>query len=390
MTDRLPDRILDRRTILRLGLFAIAGAAIPARQTHAPALASPAEFTDRASVPVSEDAASLPKVLVFLDRIIRTVAGLRPYRASGFLVRADRFGSKVIIHNYGHGGCGVTLSWGTGQLAVDLALKTPFRRAAVLGCGAVGLATARLLQDHGFQVAIYARDLPPHTTSNIAGASWGPVTLVDSDKRTPAFTAQFERASRVANRYFQTLIGERYGVKWVRMFYAGDSPLGQSWPSTVTPELYPTSAVAPGSHPFPAEFVSRRYTMLIEPNTYLPALTSDFCLRGGRIVVRDFATLGAILRLPEPLIFNCTGLGAKALFHDEELDPIKGQLTVLVPQPEIDYGVVSTSSDLYMFPRRDGIVLGGTHQEGEWSLEPDKAEADRIFRGHQQFFAAMR
>jgi D-amino-acid oxidase len=388
----MADSFLDRRSILRLGLLALAGTVVPVRRSSSaglPSIAGDDPGNPVGYVAVQQDAISLPKVQVFRGRIIRTVAGLRPYRPSGFLVRADRVGAKVIIHNYGHGGCGVTLSWGTGQLAVDLALKTHFRMAAVLGCGAVGLATARLLQDHGFQVTIYAKDLPPNTTSNIAGASWGPVTLADHDRRTPEFTSQFEQASRVANRYFQTLVGDRYGIKWAPMFYAGDSQMGPSWPSTVTPELYPTTELAKGTHPFPSAFVSRRYTMLIEPNTYLPALISDFYLRGGRIVVKDFASLASIMRLREGLIVNCTGLGAKALFHDEEMDPIKGQLTVLVPQPEIDYGVVSTSSDLYMFPRRDGIVLGGTHERGVWSLKPNEAEADRIFRGHQQFFAAM-
>jgi len=387
----MTDRLLDRRSMLRLGLLALAGTAVPVRRVASAGRLSPAGSTDlNGLAPVPQEAISLPKVRVLPDRIIRKVAGLRPFRSSGFLVRADRLEGKVIIHNYGHGGCGVTLSWGTGQLAVDLALRTAFRRAAVLGCGAVGLATARLLQDHGFQVTIYAKDLPPYTTSNIAGAMWGPVTLVDPDKRTPAFTSQFAEASRVANRYFQTLVGDRYGIKWVRMFYAGDERMGPSWPSTVTPELYPTTELARGTHPFPAAFVSQRFTMLIEPNTYLPAVISDFYLRGGRIVAKNFSTVRSILQLRERLIVNCTGLGAKALFHDEELDPIKGQLTVLVPQSEIDYGVLSTGSDLHMFPRRDGIILGGSHQSGEWSLQPDEAEADRIFKGHQQFFAAMR
>src|SRR6185436_3693532 len=36
------------------------------------------------------------------DQIIRTVVGLRPYRPSGFVVRGERMGEKVVIHNYGH------------------------------------------------------------------------------------------------------------------------------------------------------------------------------------------------------------------------------------------------------------------------------------------------
>jgi D-amino-acid oxidase len=373
---------IDRRSMLKLGMMAIAGSAIPGtRRAHAAMIGPSSPQSIRTT---------LPKVQVLPDRIIRTVAGLRPYRPSGFLVRADRHGGKTIIHNYGHGGCGVTLSWGTAHLAVDLALKAVTRKAAVLGCGAVGLATARLLQDHGFQVTIYAKDLPPYTTSNIAGGLWFPVTLVGPEGHTPAFAAQLEQASRFAHRYYQTLVSDRYGVKWMEMYYLGNSPYGLSWGPSLTPDLYRMKTLAAGEHPFQAPFVTSIYTMEIEPSIYLPAVMNDFCIRGGKIAARSFPNLASILRLPETLIVNCTGLGAKPLFNDDELVPIKGQLTVLVPQPEIDYGLVSTSNDLYMFPRRDGIVLGGTHEEGEWSLEPDPAEADRIFKGHQELFSQMR
>src|SRR6476661_5536120 len=63
-----------------------------------------------------------PRVLVDESRVIRTVAGLRPYRRSGFVVRRQALGDKALVHNYGHGGGGITLSWGSSKLAVDLGL----------------------------------------------------------------------------------------------------------------------------------------------------------------------------------------------------------------------------------------------------------------------------
>ena len=51
------------------------------------------------------------------DRIIRTTVGLRPHRPSGFVVRAEKFDDKTVVHNYGHGGAGHSLGWGTGYLA---------------------------------------------------------------------------------------------------------------------------------------------------------------------------------------------------------------------------------------------------------------------------------
>ena len=92
---------------------------------------------------------SFKPVKVSSDRVIRTIVGLRPFRPSGFILKSERLNDKTIIHNYGHGGGGVSLSWGTAKLAVDLALQTQETSIAVLGCGVIGLSTARLLQRKG-------------------------------------------------------------------------------------------------------------------------------------------------------------------------------------------------------------------------------------------------
>src|SRR5437762_5725698 len=99
----------------------------------------------------------LPPVDVSPGRVIRTVAGLRPYRPSGFVVRAESLGDKLLVHNYGHGGGGMTLSWGTARLSADLVSESGRTgAAAVIGCGVVGLTTSRTLQRRGFDVTIYA------------------------------------------------------------------------------------------------------------------------------------------------------------------------------------------------------------------------------------------
>src|SRR5207253_2525326 len=92
----------------------------------------------------------------------------------GFVVRADPLGEKRLVHNYGHGGAGITLSWGTSKLATELGLQGHSGPVAVLGSGVVGLSTARLVQEAGFPVTIYTAALPPDTTSHIAGGQFHP------------------------------------------------------------------------------------------------------------------------------------------------------------------------------------------------------------------------
>jgi D-amino-acid oxidase len=113
----------------------------------------------------------------------------------------------------------------------------------------------------------------------------------------------------------------------------------------------------------------------------------DFFAAGGEIAVREFGTPADLAALVEPVIFNCTGLGSRELFGDKELIPAKGQLVVLLPQEGINYLMIY--SGIYMFPRKDGVLLGGTFERNEWSMKPDTVAGSRIVQEHQAFFRNM-
>jgi D-amino-acid oxidase len=338
------------------------------------------------------DTLGLVPVRVSPERIIRTDVGLRPYRRSGFVVSREARGNKALIHNYGHGGGGVTLSWGSAVLAADLGFSSDTPAYAVLGCGAVGLATARVLQERGAKVRIYARELPPHTTSNVAGAQWWPVAVSGRGELTPAFEAQLHTATRLAYERFRDMAGPRYSVRWMSNFVLSRAPIRVMPAATgspmlaFAPDLYD---LEPDEHPFPARYVRHYRTLLIDSPLYLRALMDDFRQAGGEIVVRDFADVAQIDTLPESTVFNCTGLGAAALFDDDGMTPVRGQLLVLPPQADVNYCLLADRG-LHMYPRSDGILLGGTHDYGATSLKPDPAASKRILTGLQAVFAGMR
>jgi D-amino-acid oxidase len=323
---------------------------------------------------------------------IRTIAGLRPFRPSGFVVRREEPAGKILVHNYGHGGGGMTLSWGTSELAVKLAGSLAGVSCGVVGGGVMGLSTARLLQLRGASVTIYTAALPPDTTSNIAGAQWWPFSVFDNDRRTEAFAAQYCEAAAFSYQYFQRLVGPQRGVRWLPNYYLSDGPPQNGWLSGPGGVLHPMQVgfhdFGPGEHVFPANYARRFHTMMIEPSIYLPSLLEEVQEAGARIELRQMASRDEMLALPHPVIFNCAGLGAKQLCDDTELMPIKGQLTLLLPQPEVSYNLIS--EDLYMFPRSDGIVLGGNYDKNQWDATPDMTRRTRIVAAHREMFEGMR
>jgi glycine/D-amino acid oxidase-like deaminating enzyme len=340
----------------------------------------------------------LAPMRVSYDRIIRATVGLRPHRPSGFVLRAEKIDGKLLVHNYGHGGSGMSLSWGTGQMAAELALEQPERRAAVVGCGVVGLTSARQLQRRGFQVTIYAASVPPDTTSNMSLAGFTPTSgLVSFDRRTAEWDAQFRRAVEIAYRQLQLLTGPKYGISWINNYAPTDTEPVSGGTNTLLPDSVRTGMIVlgPGEHPFPFKYAIERPDMRIEPSIYLDALVADVIANGGRIVIRRFESARDLMALDEPVIVNCTGLGAKALFNDAELMPLKGQLIVLIPQEEVNYSTNGGVRDsppgvfVHTMPRRDGIVLGGTSERDVWTLDINEDEKKRVVDGHQKLFAAF-
>lgn len=238
-------------------------------------------------------------------------------------------------------------------------------------------------------MTIYAKDMPPETTSNIAGASWFPSSVVEEARRTTVFDGQFERAARIAHRAFQLLVGDDYGVHWREQYFLSDEPSEDPWDYKMLRDLFPaTRRLDRSEHPFPAKHVLVDSMMFIEPSVYLNALLRDFYIAGGRVRRVAFVEPRQLGTLSESIVVNCTGLGARELFGDRELTPIKGQLTALLPQPEVDYAMASEG--LYMFPRRDGIMLGGTFERGVETLEPNREAEQLILAGHQRVFSGMR
>jgi glycine/D-amino acid oxidase-like deaminating enzyme len=373
------DDLRTRRSFLRLA--AAAGGAAAA--FGAPR--SEAQTGDLGAVP------PLPLVRAQPNRIIAVSVCTRPFRPQGPRIEAERLGRKWVVHNYGHGGSGWSLSWGSSSIAVGHAMANRTRELAVIGCGVLGLTSALLAQRAGFKVRIYAKDLPPEVRSSFATGHWSPsARFCSAEHATPELTQRWEEMARLSFRTFQHLLGlPGDPIEWRDGYYLRDLEPGAE-PATVQSEpsyaaldhrlrdLVPYGEeLAPGTHPFRNFYVRRYSDLVFNLSSYLRMLVADFRAAGGQIETREFASPGDLMKLREKTLINATGYGARALFGDDSIVPVRGQLLRLVPQPEITYSLSHRS--LFMLPRRDGIVLQTPEGDvfGSEATAPDRAVAER-------------
>jgi glycine/D-amino acid oxidase-like deaminating enzyme len=248
----------------------------------------------------------------------------------------------------------------------------------------MGLTTARLIQEAGFPVAIYTGARPPNTTSNLAGGQWGPTGHYRESAVTPEWRGQYKAALAVSWDRFQKMDAARYGIRWLPTYTEANR--------VASPGLEPyyrgSRMLAPHEHPFALQDIAVYRTMYVEVSRYLAQLEADVLRGGGKIQMRQFATPADVAALPEKLVFNCTGLGARALFGDEELGPIRGQIVELASQPEVQYAY--TLPNGYMFPHGSGIILGGTFERDVWEATPEPATIAAILQSHRELFAELR
>src|SRR5580698_9837676 len=316
----------------------------------------------------------LPRLMpirAHVDRIFRVTVCLRPFRAAGPRLEVERVGDKTVIHNYGHGGSGWSLSWGSSSIAVEKALQAGERDIAVIGCGALGLTSAILLLRAGAKVTIYAKERPPDVRSARATGSFTPDSRVAlTNSVAPDFPALWETMCRRSFHTYESYLGMAGNpVEWTDRYVLSDTdpaaPPANSGTadqlsfaryedrvSDLTPRL---QDLPPGSHPFPTRYVQRTSSLMFNIAGYSRQLINDFLVEGGKIERVEFHAPSELSQLTQKVVINATGYGARALWKDESIVPVRGQIAWLIPQPEVNYGVLYNGE--FILARRDGIVV---------------------------------
>ena len=393
---------MNRRDFLSVAGIGLAGCGVKARTgATLPVAASPA-------LPPYDVLPKLMPIRAHVDRIFRVTVCLRPFRAAGPRLEVERVGDKTVVHNYGHGGSGWSLSWGSSSIAVEKAMAVGERDVAVIGCGALGLTSAILLQRAGAKVTIYAKERPPEVRSARATGSWTPDSRVAlTNAVSPDFPALWEKMCRTSFHTYESYLGMAGNpVEWTDQYSLSDlNPAGgqanqprdnalsfahyQDRVRDLTPR---SQDLPPGSHPFPTRYARRNSNLTFNIAGYSRQLVNDFLVEGGKIEHVEFHSPSELSQVSQKVIINATGYGARALWSDESIVPVRGQIAWLIPQPEVNYGVLYKNVNI--LSRRDGIVVqdGGIGEmEGynDANEQPNRAAAESAVQVVAELYGRM-
>jgi glycine/D-amino acid oxidase-like deaminating enzyme len=399
----MANRELNRRRLLQgslaLGGLGLAGCATQPR----------AGVLRTGGLSVQDVPPVLAPVRAHPDRLFDITVCLRPFRAQGPRIEAERIGDTLVVHNYGHGGSGWSLSWGSASLAIQKALVNSPAQIAVIGCGAIGLTSAIMAQRAGAQVTIYARDLLPQTRSARATGSWTPDSRIAlKDAAGPAFGDLWEQMARFSFKTYRQYLGlPGTPVEFTDRYALSDEPfeqlrdeaekldtLGFATYGDRIRDLTPRGQDLPeGATPFPVKYVRRSQSMQFNIADYAHTLMTDFFTAGGKFVRKEFHAPGDLAQLKEKVVIKCPGYAARDWWNDSSITPVRGQIAWLIPQPEVNYGF--NYKNISILSRRDGIVvqdLNGGDMRGYGNSRElaDRAEADNAVATIAELYSRFR
>ena len=320
------------------------------------------------------------------QEIIGTNVGIRPYRKSGVRLEPESLQDKLIIHNYGYGGSGLTLSFGGAKEVLEILdnQKTSSKIVAVLGAGVIGLATAYDLLEKGYEVHIYSDQWNPNLTSNVAAGIWTPLSFpsdIPEEKKS-----LHQRMLEIAERRFLKSTSDYPEFAGVRVicYYRLTTDSSQDAINTTKQGEEVIVHFDNGL----IKKARRTYRLGIDEKLFMDDLYSKVKSKGAALHQRHFESLEDLLNLKEPSIINCMSMGSRQLFDDQEFIPVRGQLVYFKTQDGIDYSLSQPvpNSDYFIsiYPWSDRLILGGVYEIGEEALLTTPAVINEIIQNAQK------
>jgi len=241
---------------------------------------------------------------------------------------------------------------------------------AIIGAGVSGLTCGIVLAEHGYHTAIFAKDVGQQTTSSVAAAVWFPYHVEPAKRVIPLALETYQVLVDLA-RFPETGVSVIESRQFLR---SGEIEI-PDWAIPLGASVIPTE-VEGSLESFESGFSLR--TPLTDTTIYLDYLAARFRKAGGEIKANVcFEKLEDVDREFD-LVVNCTGIGARELVQDADLEPHRGQVAIVPKIEGLSCAIVCDDEPLmYAIPRANDCVFGGTNELSQ-NLAADPATTARI------------
>ncbi|MDO9376477.1 MAG: FAD-dependent oxidoreductase [Ferruginibacter sp.] len=256
------------------------------------------------------------------------------------------------------------------------------QKIAIAGAGISGMSTAYVLQKKGYEVTVFARAFSPLITSNKAAAFWFPYHIRNDKRGVDWCTTSY--------RYYQDFMKDpSTGISMHQLLKVLRQ--GEEEEEPIWKEFMPAGSFGEVEPPELPSGVARMYDVqvpLIETQLFLPWLHDRLREAGVQFIQTN---LDGFEQLSEDfdLVINCTALGSRELCGDETLVPVRGQVGLLAPGPKLPI-YLDNEMPLYVVPRKDAIIVGGTYEPHELNEQTEPPTIERILNNAYQVFPELK
>lgn len=242
------------------------------------------------------------------------------------------------------------------------------KQIAVIGAGISGLSTAWLLDKSVYDVTVIAAAFSPEITSNKAAAFWFPYHI-RNDNRGIRWCRESYADYAAFSKHAETGVSMAVLVKGLRK---GIEDSESNWVEFLPEGI--CRILSGDDVPLQYDSIYEVTVPLIETQIFLPWLMEK--LKGdGVAFVQETITSLQTISSQYDYVFNCSALGSRLLCKDETIIPVRGQVGLLAPAASPDVFYLDNETPLYIVPRKDAIIVGGTYEE---NISTDNTEPDVI------------
>lgn len=348
----------------------------------------------------------MPKVIELVpprfgeDQVEEKIVCIRPHRERIFRVEPEWYHDKLVFHNYGQGGAGWTFLFGCVHESIrQFEQQMSSRRTqsiGVIGAGCYGLLTAILLARKGYSVRIIAQEKLNLSSYKAAGFFFPRHRKCSTEQEKAIFKAlgieSYKTYLQIAQRVHPLI---KKGAYLLPAYFGLDIDPG--FDPYIAEGIISTAEEVSINFGGTKIYQAQKYQTIFMNATELMEELYRHIVE--LAIPIEQIQVDAFSDIPESIIFNCAGLGAKKLADDKRIVPVQGHLITLKNQADlsalqymVNVKITMTTPQgtprdelIYYAPKGSGIV-GITFLRGQDSLTANQHEFERLLERCQLFF----